>query len=75
MQSMQRQFGRMLHKDPGDNAKVAVLLSDVSNAIVFFWLLLECGRLQSEPESCLKSWVARMDALTPPIDPSQYCND
>ncbi|KAI0548464.1 hypothetical protein F4679DRAFT_550532 [Xylaria curta] len=28
MQSMQRQFGRMLHKSPGDNAKVAVLLSD-----------------------------------------------
>ncbi|KAI0434799.1 hypothetical protein F5Y09DRAFT_188903 [Xylaria sp. FL1042] len=28
MQSMQRQFGRMLHKGPGDNAKVAVLLSD-----------------------------------------------
>ncbi|KAI1819079.1 hypothetical protein F4861DRAFT_188892 [Xylaria intraflava] len=28
MQSMQRQFGRMLHKSPGDNAKVAVLFSD-----------------------------------------------
>ncbi|KAI0506191.1 hypothetical protein F5B22DRAFT_625102 [Xylaria bambusicola] len=28
MQSMQRQFGRMLHRSPGDNAKVAVLLSD-----------------------------------------------
>ncbi|KAI1423887.1 hypothetical protein F5Y12DRAFT_503403 [Xylaria sp. FL1777] len=28
MQSMQRQFGRMLRKSPGDNAKVAVLLSD-----------------------------------------------
>lgn len=28
MQSMQRQFGRMLHKSPGDNAKVAVLLTD-----------------------------------------------
>ncbi|KAI2639440.1 hypothetical protein GGS21DRAFT_507692 [Xylaria nigripes] len=28
MQAMQRQFGRMLHKSPGDNAKVAVLLSD-----------------------------------------------
>ncbi|KAJ3555883.1 hypothetical protein NPX13_g10260 [Xylaria arbuscula] len=25
---MQRQFGRMLHKSPGDNAKVAVLLTD-----------------------------------------------
>ncbi len=30
MQSVQRQFGRMLHKSPGDNAKVAVLLTDVS---------------------------------------------
>ncbi|KAI1813142.1 hypothetical protein GGS20DRAFT_495617 [Poronia punctata] len=28
MQSMQRSFGRMLRKSPGDNAKVAVLLSD-----------------------------------------------
>ncbi|KAI1108834.1 hypothetical protein F5Y14DRAFT_434527 [Nemania sp. NC0429] len=28
MQSVQRQFGRILHKSPGDNAKVAVLLSD-----------------------------------------------
>ncbi|KAI0395186.1 SH3 domain-containing protein [Xylariaceae sp. FL0594] len=28
MQSMQRQFGRMLQKSPGDNAKVAVLLTD-----------------------------------------------
>ncbi|KAI1433684.1 hypothetical protein GGR50DRAFT_695827 [Xylaria sp. CBS 124048] len=28
MQSMQRQFGRMFYKGPGDNAKVAVLFSD-----------------------------------------------
>ncbi|KAI0201842.1 SH3 domain-containing protein [Astrocystis sublimbata] len=28
MQSMQRSFGRMLNKGPGDNAKVAVVLSD-----------------------------------------------
>lgn len=28
MQSMQRQFGRLWNKGPGDNAKVSVLLND-----------------------------------------------
>lgn len=32
MQSMQRQFGKLLHKSPGDNAKVAVLLNDYEDA-------------------------------------------
>ncbi|OTA58637.1 hypothetical protein K449DRAFT_436586 [Hypoxylon sp. EC38] len=32
MQSMQRQFGKLLHKSPGDNAKVAVMLNDYEDA-------------------------------------------
>jgi len=32
MQSMQRQFGKLLRKGPGDNAKVSVLLNDYEDA-------------------------------------------
>ncbi|KAI1803690.1 hypothetical protein F4811DRAFT_571851 [Daldinia bambusicola] len=32
MQSMQRQFGKLLHKSPGDNARVAVLLNDYEDS-------------------------------------------
>ena len=32
MQSMQRQFGRLRNKAPGDNAKVSVLLNDYEDA-------------------------------------------
>ncbi|KAI8966372.1 hypothetical protein F5Y11DRAFT_309038 [Daldinia sp. FL1419] len=32
MQSMQRQFGKLLHKSPGDNARIAVLLNDYEDA-------------------------------------------
>ncbi len=32
MQSMQRQFGKLLNKGPGENAKVAVLLNDFEDA-------------------------------------------
>ena len=32
MQSVSRQFGRLLRKGPGDNAKVSVLLSDYEDA-------------------------------------------
>jgi hypothetical protein len=32
MQSMQRQFGKLLTKAPGDNAKVSVLLTDYEDA-------------------------------------------
>lgn len=32
MQSMQRQFGRLLSKAPGDNAKVSVMLKDYEDA-------------------------------------------
>lgn len=32
MQSMQRKFGKLLNKGPGDNAKVSVLLNDYEDA-------------------------------------------
>lgn len=32
MHSMQRKFGRLLNKNPGDNAKVSVLLNDYEDA-------------------------------------------
>lgn len=32
MQSMQRQFGKLWSKGPGDNAKVSVLLNDYEDA-------------------------------------------
>lgn len=32
MQSMQRKFGKLLNRGPGDNAKVSVLLNDYEDA-------------------------------------------
>lgn len=32
MQSMQRKFGKLLNKAPGDNAKVSVVLNDYEDA-------------------------------------------
>ncbi|KAI0172407.1 hypothetical protein GGR52DRAFT_590904 [Hypoxylon sp. FL1284] len=32
MQSMQRQFGQLLHKSPGDNARIAAVLNDYEDA-------------------------------------------
>ena len=32
MQSMQRQFGKLWRKGPGDNAKVSVMLNDYEDA-------------------------------------------
>lgn len=32
MQSMQRQFGKLMNRGPGDNAKVSVLLNDYEDA-------------------------------------------
>jgi amphiphysin len=32
MQSVQRQFGRLMNRGPGENAKVSVLLNDYEDA-------------------------------------------
>lgn len=32
MQSMQRQFGKLMSKSPGDNAKIAAVLHDYEDA-------------------------------------------
>ncbi|KAH7016450.1 uncharacterized protein B0I36DRAFT_337702 [Microdochium trichocladiopsis] len=41
MQSMQRSIGRMIQKDPGDNAKTAVLLKDYDDAEQLLTRLVE----------------------------------
>ncbi|KAI1755821.1 hypothetical protein F4782DRAFT_527176 [Xylaria castorea] len=51
MQSMQRQFGRMLHKSPGDNAKVAVLLSDYEDVDRVLAKIIDAAK------SWRESWV------------------
>lgn len=43
MQSMQRSFGKLLHKSPGDNARVAALFNDYEDADK---LLAKVGRDQ-----------------------------
>ncbi|RYP70468.1 hypothetical protein DL769_004957 [Monosporascus sp. CRB-8-3] len=52
MQSMQRQFGKLLHKSPGDNARVAVLLSDYEDADRVLAKILE------QTKSWRDSWVS-----------------
>ncbi|RYP32158.1 hypothetical protein DL767_005394 [Monosporascus sp. MG133] len=52
MQSMQRQFGKLLHKSPGDNAKVAMLLSDYEDADRVLAKILE------QTKSWRDSWVS-----------------
>ncbi|CAP60844.1 uncharacterized protein PODANS_1_21130 [Podospora anserina S mat+] len=44
MQSMQRQFGKLLNKGPGDNAKVSVLLKDYEDADKVLATLIENAR-------------------------------
>ncbi|KAM7213169.1 protein hob1 [Rhypophila decipiens] len=45
MQSMQRQFGKLLNKGPGDNAKVSVLLNDYEDADKVLAQLITNARL------------------------------
>ncbi|KAI0021426.1 SH3 domain-containing protein [Xylariomycetidae sp. FL0641] len=51
MQSMQRSFGRMLHKSPGDNAKAAALLGDYEDADRILTRIIE------QAKSWRDSWV------------------
>ncbi|OTA95439.1 hypothetical protein M434DRAFT_69430, partial [Hypoxylon sp. CO27-5] len=48
MQSMQRQFGKLLHKSPGDNAKVAVMLNDYEDA----------DRIIDHTKAWRESWIS-----------------
>ncbi|CAJ2503602.1 Uu.00g109960.m01.CDS01 [Anthostomella pinea] len=52
MHSMQRSFGQMLHKSPGDNAKVAVMLSDYEDADKLLAKIIE------QAGSWRESWVS-----------------
>ncbi|KAH6855331.1 hypothetical protein B0I37DRAFT_364583 [Chaetomium sp. MPI-CAGE-AT-0009] len=52
MQSMQRQFGKLLHKGPGENAKVAVLLNDYEDADHVLAQIIENARMWRD------SWAA-----------------
>ncbi|KAI1851971.1 hypothetical protein JX265_008223 [Neoarthrinium moseri] len=52
MQSMQRQFGKLMRKAPGDNAKVSVVLNDYEDADKVLAKLIENAKSWHE------SWVA-----------------
>ncbi|KUI64141.1 hypothetical protein VM1G_10908 [Cytospora mali] len=51
MQSMQRKFGRLLNKNPGDNAKVSVLLNDYEDADRILTRIIESAKSWQE------SWI------------------
>jgi amphiphysin len=46
MQSMQRKFGKLLNKAPGDNAKVSVVLNDYEDADKVL------AKVQKKPADC-----------------------
>ncbi|KAK3298129.1 uncharacterized protein B0H64DRAFT_438625 [Chaetomium fimeti] len=52
MQSMQRQFGKLLNKGPGENAKVAVLLNDYEDADHVLSQIIDNARMWRD------SWAA-----------------
>ncbi|KAI5867710.1 hypothetical protein GGS23DRAFT_612862 [Durotheca rogersii] len=52
MQSMQRQFGKLLHRAPGDNARVAVLLNDYEDADRLLAKIVE------QTKSWRESWIS-----------------
>ncbi|KAI1203532.1 SH3 domain-containing protein [Nemania serpens] len=62
MQSVQRQFGRMLHKSPGDNAKVAVLLSDYEDVDRVLAKIIDAA--QSWRESWMNISSAQLGVVT-----------
>ncbi|KAI1339241.1 hypothetical protein F5Y15DRAFT_383573 [Xylariaceae sp. FL0016] len=71
MQSMQRQFGRMLHKGPGDNAKVAVILSDYEDADKVLAQIIDAAKAWRDSwinmASSQLSIVSEFDGLWDPI--------
>ncbi|KAI1327000.1 hypothetical protein F5Y16DRAFT_206571 [Xylariaceae sp. FL0255] len=71
MQSMQRQFGRMLRKAPGDNAKVAVILSDYEDADKVLAKIIDAAKSWRDAWINIASTqlgvVAEFDGLWDPI--------
>ncbi|KAI1101447.1 hypothetical protein F4804DRAFT_11620 [Jackrogersella minutella] len=71
MQSMQRQFGKLLHKAPGDNAKVAVLLNDYEDADRVLAKIIDHAKSWRESWICLAmaqlGIVNEFDGLWDPI--------
>jgi len=49
MQSMQRQFGKLMRKGPGDNAKVSMILNDYEDADKVLAQASLSGLLSSPP--------------------------
>ncbi|ROV94922.1 hypothetical protein VSDG_07112 [Cytospora chrysosperma] len=56
MHSMQRKFGRLLSKNPGDNAKVSVLLNDYEDADRVLTKIIECAKSWQE------SWISLVNS-------------
>ncbi|KAL2259849.1 hypothetical protein VTK26DRAFT_6330 [Humicola hyalothermophila] len=71
MQSMQRQFGKLWSKGPGDNAKVSVLLNDYEDVDKLLAKIIENARLWMDSWSSLVTTqlqvVAEFDGLYDPI--------
>ncbi|EON97038.1 putative sh3 domain signaling protein [Phaeoacremonium minimum UCRPA7] len=56
MQSMQRQFGKLMNRGPGDNAKVSVLLNDYEDADRLL------ARITESAKAWRDSWVSILSA-------------
>ncbi|KAK4108759.1 hypothetical protein N656DRAFT_717163 [Canariomyces notabilis] len=71
MQSMQRQFGKLWNKGPGDNAKVSVLLNDYEDADKVLSQLIDNTKLWREAWASLVTTqlqiVAEFEGLYDPI--------
>ncbi|KAH9905335.1 SH3 domain-containing protein [Xylariomycetidae sp. FL2044] len=71
MQSVQRQFGKLRFKSPGDNAKVAVVLSDYEDADQILAKIIEQARSWRDSWISLSSTqlniVSEYDGLYDPI--------
>ncbi|XXH05791.1 hypothetical protein Hte_012229 [Hypoxylon texense] len=52
MQSMQRQFGKLMHKSPGDNARVAALFNDYEDADKLL------AKIIDHTKSWRESWIS-----------------
>ncbi|KAL2171177.1 hypothetical protein VTG60DRAFT_3488 [Thermothelomyces hinnuleus] len=71
MQSMQRQFGKLLNRGPGENAKVAVLLNDYEDADNVLAKIIDNARMWRDSWAALASAqlqvVSEYEGLYDPI--------